>query len=316
MRHARIKPDHCSTWHHCYNRIAGTPQDLPFGEVEKEQFVRILNRVCRLFTVKVVAYEVMSNHFHLLINTPAELPSEEEICERYAQFHNGKRNIKPGTKKCTKWQARSRDVSWFMRYVQQLFTCWYNRSRPVERHGTLWAGRFKNTVLESGEAVWCCWKYIECNALRAGLITHPAEYRFGSYGVWKQSGIHPFQRNVEELLLPVLAERFGFQTMDRVQQAMDAAVAEAVADNASENHFDHSVSDSMCVNRFTLTVRRRVRYWTDGLVIGSEIFVRDIMSRFRNTDYAEQHRVEPVQDPSRNSTDSASVLCAWRRLRV
>ena len=72
MRHNRIKPDDRDTWHHCFNRISGTSLDLPFTDADKEQFIRILKRVSLLYTVKVVSFEVMSNHFHLLIQAPAE----------------------------------------------------------------------------------------------------------------------------------------------------------------------------------------------------------------------------------------------------
>ena len=48
-------------------------------------------------------------------------------------------------------------------HFQHLCTAWYNRTRPERRRGPLWAGRFKNTVLESGLAVWACWAYVERN---------------------------------------------------------------------------------------------------------------------------------------------------------
>jgi REP element-mobilizing transposase RayT len=147
MRHARLKPEYRDTWHHCYNRTVGTSDDRPFGEAEKEQFVRILRRVARFYTVRIVAYQVMSNHFHILLQSPEEQPSEEETIRRFKAFHRGKRILMPGSKLCGEWQGRLRDVSWCMRHLQHLFTAWFNRSRPVRRRGPLWAGRFKNTVL-------------------------------------------------------------------------------------------------------------------------------------------------------------------------
>ena len=138
--------------------------------------------MARLYTVRIVAYQVMSNHFHLLLQVPAEPPSEEETARRFAAFHGGRRKLCPGTKACRQWQARLRDVSWCMRHIQHLYSAWYNRSRPVRRRGPLWAGRFKNTVLEDGAALWACWSYIECNPVRAGLVADAADYRFCSYG--------------------------------------------------------------------------------------------------------------------------------------
>ena len=95
MRHARVRVDTQSTWYHCYNRICGTREDLPFGDLEKEQFVRVLRRVSRLYAVHIVAYQVMSNHFHILLHAPAQAPSPEEMCRRYRAFHRGQRTLEP-----------------------------------------------------------------------------------------------------------------------------------------------------------------------------------------------------------------------------
>jgi hypothetical protein len=78
MRHPRLKPDYRDTWHHCYNRVVGTSDDRPFGDAEKEQFVRILHRVADFYAVRIVAYQVMSNHFHMLLQSPADPPSPED----------------------------------------------------------------------------------------------------------------------------------------------------------------------------------------------------------------------------------------------
>ena len=68
--------------------------------------------------------------------------------------------------------------------LQQGFATWFNRTRPVRRRGALWGGRYKNTVLEAGLAVWNCWKYVKMNPVRAGIVANPADYRFCSFGEW------------------------------------------------------------------------------------------------------------------------------------
>lgn len=293
MRQSRIKVDRQDTWYHCYNRIAGTSKDLPFGEAEKEQFVRILKRVSKLYTVKVVAYQVMSNHFHLLVKAPADIPDTAETCRRYQAFHEDKRVIYPDTEICQAWQERCRDVSWFMRHVQQLFTMWYNRTRSIRRRGSLWADRFKHTILEDGIAVWSCWKYIENNPVRAGMVASAADYRFCSYGTWRQSGRHPFEREFTETMLPLLKGLFALDSLSAIRNALDQALQETERDGQQ--------------NDFSSTVRRRVRHWSDGLVIGSELFVKEILSRRYNKRQLDRHRM------SRASEDR---LYAWRQLRM
>jgi len=63
MRQARLKPDYQDTWHHCYNRTVGTRSDRPFGDAENEVFVRMLKRLAAFYTVRIVSYTFMSNHF-------------------------------------------------------------------------------------------------------------------------------------------------------------------------------------------------------------------------------------------------------------
>jgi len=287
MRAARIKVDETDTWYHCYNRTAGTSKDRPFRDAEKEQFVRILRRVSLLYGVRIVAYQVMSNHYHLLVHAPKEIMPVEEICRRYRAFHRGKKLLEPDSIMCRKWQERTRDISWFMRHAQQLFTCWYNRSRSIRRRGSLWADRFKHTILE-GSAVWSCWKYIENNPVRARMVNHAGFYRFCSYGYWCQTGRHPFPENAASLALPIL----GVGSLEEVFGLLTAQLAE-----------EHSFYERSVFGK----ISHRVRYWVDGLVIGSELFVRGVM--------ANHH---PCSDTRRIMTQSEvdPPLACWRRLRV
>jgi putative transposase len=281
MRQARLKVDDQATWYHCYNRISGTSGDLPFGAVEKEQFVRILKRVSQLYTVEVAGYQVMSNHYHLILYAPVEQPSESEVCRRYKRFYHGRRRLKPGSEKCAQWQARCRDISWFMRHVQQLYTVWYNGSRPVQRRGSLWGSRFKHTLLEDGEALWKCLAYVENNGVRAGLASSAGAYRFGSYGVWRQTGQHPFSKTLKKRVLPMMQDRYGVKNLSALRQML----GETLQDD---------------------TTRNRVRHWTDGLVIGSQAYVQRVMRRHR-PDQVKRHRLGRLDDPG---------LCSWRNVRA
>lgn len=284
MRTYRLKIDHADTWYHCYNHTIGTSADRPLGDADKEMFVRILHRVSMLYGVKVVGYQIMSNHFHLLIHAPVRSLQSIEMCNRYNRFHRGKRSLLPDSPLCDEWCRRSRDISWFMRHVQHLFTAWYNRTRPVKRKGSIWADRFKHTILESGSAVWSCWKYIENNSARAGMVKRAGDYRFCSFGVWFQTGRHPFEQNLIELILPMT----GASSVRELMAIMTGELGEEIAQTQQ--------------GRPGECARRRLKYWTCGLVIGTELFVRSVMS---NHPRLTQRRILP------NINDN-HPLVAWR----
>lgn len=206
MRYPRLRRDYEDTFYHCYNRVAGTSGDRPFGPPEKETFIRMAKEWARYYVVEIVAFQVLGNHFHLILHAPKECPSPEETCRRYEAHYDGKRKLTPGTEHCEKVAAKLRDVSEFMGDLEQGFTTWFNRTRPVRRRGALWAGRYKDTILEAGLAVWNCWKYVEMNPVRAGIVADPAEYRFCSFAEWSASGKHPFAETVENRVMPFLRE--------------------------------------------------------------------------------------------------------------
>jgi len=45
----------------------------------------------------------------------------------------------------------------------------------------LWEGRHKGHILESEDYFLICMRYIEMNPVRAGMVEHPAQYRWSSY---------------------------------------------------------------------------------------------------------------------------------------
>ena len=188
MRRPRFKPDDRPMFYHLFNRVAGEPTDLPFGYKEKEFFIRLLHKVNAFYTVKVVAYHVMSNHFHVVAHAPAEPPTPEEVCERYNAYYKGRRTLNPSDPRCAKIGARMRDISHYMQTLEQDFSRWYNRTRKTRRRGHLWAERFKHTLLGDAQAVMECCKYVEMNSVRAGIDRNPAESRFSSYGAWCGKG--------------------------------------------------------------------------------------------------------------------------------
>lgn len=96
------------------------------------------------FGGRVHAYVLMTNHVHLLI-TPDRKDALSSIMQSV-----GRR---------------------YVRYINKA----YGRS------GTLWEGRYKAGLVQTEKYLLTCCRYIELNPVRAGMVEHPAEYRWSSY---------------------------------------------------------------------------------------------------------------------------------------
>jgi putative transposase len=95
--------------------------------------------------VAIHAYVLMTNHVHLLA-TPQDADGASQLMKRLGQ-----------------------------RYVQHF-------NRAYRRTGTLWEGRFRSCVVGEEAYFFGCQRYIELNPVRAGMVAHPGEYRWSSYG--------------------------------------------------------------------------------------------------------------------------------------
>ena len=58
-------------------------------------------------------------------------------------------------------------VRHFVRYVNHVY----------RRSGTLWEGRLKASLVDTETYFLRCCRHIEYNAVRAGMVAHPAGYR-------------------------------------------------------------------------------------------------------------------------------------------
>jgi len=50
-----------------------------------------------------------------------------------------------------------------------------------QRSGTLWEGRFRTSLVDSEAYCLVCYRYIELNPVRAGMVATPDEYNWSSY---------------------------------------------------------------------------------------------------------------------------------------
>lgn len=115
-----------------------------FGERDFRKYLKILADVAGEHGSAIHAYVLMTNHVHLLL-TPESSDSLSLTM-----------------------QALGRS------YVQYINKCY-------ERTGTLWEGRFKSSIIDSDHYCLACYRYIDLNPVRAGIVTNPLDYPWSSY---------------------------------------------------------------------------------------------------------------------------------------
>jgi len=108
-----------------------------------KDFLILLGQCFDQYQAEVVAYCLMSNHYHLLIHTPhANLPA-------------------------------------FMRQLNGVYTQDFNRKYHCD--GTLFRGRYKAIVVQEEFYLMRVIRYIHYNPVKAGLVKGLAQYAFSSH---------------------------------------------------------------------------------------------------------------------------------------
>jgi len=287
MRTRRTKVSGCDAVYHCMTRTVNG--ELLFKDREKEILRKMIRQVADFCGVEVLTYCIMTNHFHVLVRVPdGEQVSDVELKRRYKVLYPQPTKYQEATAGemfkalqaggedaeaiRRKLLARMGDVSEFMKAVKQRFSVWYNRSH--QRYGTLWAERFKSVLVEGkGNPLQTMAAYIDLNPVRAGLVEDPKDYRFCGYAeavvgvkeaqsglinIWRDHGAKQvdsalgahrlliFGKHAAGSGLPELTRQRALKVLDQEDGQLPKAAI----------------------------LRCRVRYFTDGAILGSAEFVR------------------------------------------
>lgn len=293
MRGRRLKVEGVGAVYHCISRIVGGDFLLE-GEREKEVLRNQIWKVADFCGVEVLTYCIMSNHLHILLRTPEErflgrIPNSELVrrakriysAERASIFQSGLEDPDRDVRDRFRAQLLTRmgDVSQYMKELKQRFSIWYNRSHG--RIGTLWAERFKSVLVEDEPmALSTVAAYIDLNPVRAGLVSDPASYRFCGYAE-AMGGFKPARAGIVSLIggkqvwaLAVARYReavFGkglSHEASRPKRAVDPGKAVKVMNEGGKVSREEAL-------------RCRIRYFTDGVALGSKQFVQSCFERNR-----------------------------------
>ena len=301
--------------YHCISRVVD--RRFVFEKREREAF-RMFMRMYENFSgCQVLSYCVMSNHFHILLEVPPSAESgiaDKELLKRlsaiYSESFTSEIMKQLSTARADgnehqvaeihrRFTYRMHDLSQFMKGLLIRFTRWFNRTHS--RTGTLWEERFRSVIVESGIATRTIAAYIDLNPVRAGMVSDPADYRWSSYGEaigggkkgngkTARAGLvrayfcdqevasdpekwREVSRSYRRLMSFAIEKYSGRKAVEKTGKLVTQNTAEMLA--AEDNQ---TVLQDLTVAKL---LHCRVRYFTDGAVIGSREFVNEAFTNAR-----------------------------------
>jgi len=133
--------------YHVLNRANGR-QALFDDDGDYAAFERVLSEAQKRIAMRLLAYCVMPNHWHLVL-----------------------------------WPHRDGDLSRFISWLTLTHTQRWHAYRQTVGTGHLYQGRFKSFVVQTDEYLLTVCRYVERNALRAKLVDRAEVWRWSS--LWR-----------------------------------------------------------------------------------------------------------------------------------
>ena len=311
--------------YHCISRVVD--RRFVLGDEEREQFVSYMRSYEQFCAVRVLTFCVMSNHFHILLEVPATPEergadwSDEKLLHhlsglyskqqmgalRWELEHYRKQNNTAGAEAFReRYFRRMWDLSQFMKTLKQRFTRWFNRHH--ERKGTLWEERFKSVLVEDGHAARTVAAYIDLNPVRAKIVDDPKDYRWCSYAEAAAG-----KKRSREGLQRVLFEEDRTVTSEEHAAAMLLSWRKAAHRYRQILYIDLNQDDANLQpeKEPQLTeaqaLRCRVRYFVDGMALGSNSFIERVFGfsreRFGENRRSGARKLKKIDTPLRTLRD-------------
>jgi len=120
-------------------------------DADFEAFERILGEGLERYDVQLFAYQLIPNHWHFVLRPG----------------HDG-------------------EMSRFIRWVAATHTMRYHAHYHNSGEGHIYQGRFKSFPIQDDDHFFTVCRYVERNALRAGLVKRAEQWRWGSLWRWLQ----------------------------------------------------------------------------------------------------------------------------------
>ena len=290
-------------FYHCTSRVVDGRR--VFDAEAKAYFVQLMREAEEFCEVRVLAYCVMDDHVHLLVQVPERpapenRPSPDAMLAKLAKL-TGHVNVDAMRQKfadlhqagdaegqaayLATFHERLWDLSSFMSQLKQRITLWINKR--VGRKGGLWEERFTSVLIEGhGLPPVLASAYLDLNPVRAGLVAAPKDYPWCSYGA--AVGGDPKARQALQFLVKVW--QHGHE--DDPDRAIELYRRLLSGPNRASDGVPHPDSPTREAALAILRakghlpiadyLRCRIRYFSGAAAIGSREFVEGVFKNQRD----------------------------------
>lgn len=137
-----LRIEYPGAWYHVMNR--GRRSEKIFHDRHDYQvFVDLLKESAEIWNVRIAAYVLMPNHYHILVNTP------------------------------------DANISRCMRHINGVYTQRFNRKHRCD--GQLFRGRYKSILVGGDSYLLQLVRYIHRNPIKAGIVGNLDDYPWSSH---------------------------------------------------------------------------------------------------------------------------------------
>ncbi|WP_444997866.1 transposase [Aliikangiella sp. IMCC44359] len=181
-----IVDSHSAGFYHCISRCVRRAflcgHDPFTGNNCDHRKIWLENRMLELaevFAVKLYAYAIMDNHYHLVLYIDPKAPqnwTDEQVADKWILAYPGKSQFREARKqiilndkeKLKKYRYRLGSLSWLMSRLNGPLAKQSNTEDFVK--GRFWESRFTSIALLDETAVLSCMAYVDLNPIRAGIV--------------------------------------------------------------------------------------------------------------------------------------------------
>jgi len=270
-----------------------------FGDTEKSFLHNLMRRLEDFSGCEVRTYAFMDNHFHLLLHVPVKRDLPDIEVKRRVKILYGKKKYAIMEKNWDLWLEKGRedkvkaqldgfrvrmyDLSEFMKTFKQRFSIYYNANHGRRGAGPLWHDRYKSVLVEENEhAQVTVAAYIDLNPVRAGVVKDPKDYRWSGYaealgrGGRSLDGIGKLFVGMDLNKGKVLSEYRQSLYYEGARKANEFT-GSITKPGFSRDAIDKVLKEGGDLSVFQL-LNCKVRYFSDGVVIGSKDYVEQILN--------------------------------------